>query len=135
MKHTNSTAVCVRCEKMLDEGHPDLRKSFAEIRKTYPDVHVSCVYRGKEAQNKAVQDKLSKTPWPKSKHNALQDGKPCSLAMDLFRLGDDGKAYFPMDFYAMIANLATILRLPLVWGGSWKMVDGPHFQLKEKSKS
>ena len=47
-----------------------------------------------------------------------------------------GKVRWDWPLYARIAaamkQAAAELRIPLIWGGDWKMRDGPHFELPRK---
>jgi len=57
---------------VLAQLHPDLRRVLFEVAKNCPpylDFSLLTGYRSREAQNRAVQEKRSKTPWPRSKHN------------------------------------------------------------------
>jgi peptidoglycan L-alanyl-D-glutamate endopeptidase CwlK len=113
---------------MLADAHPDISYWFHEIRFMFPTVHVSCVYRNKADQEKAVEEKRSILKWPNSLHN-----KKPSLAMDLFSLDENGKASFRVGYYIQIANFLEDRGAPIDWGGSWKnFKDPPHFQLKSK---
>jgi hypothetical protein len=131
VKHVNRSQPCGKCLELLSEGDPSLAVYLQGIRAVFPEAHVSCVWRGEAAQNAAVAAKLSRTPWPTSKHNNMKDGKPFSLAMDLFRLGDDGKAYFEKPYYQRVAAHLKSLGAGIEWGGDWaSFPDAPHFQLK-----
>ena len=45
----------------------------------------------------------------------------------------DGKLTWELKYYKQVAThikkVATKLGIPIVWGGDWAWVDGPHFQL------
>lgn len=48
------------------------------------DITVLCGWRGEVAQNEAVANGASKTPWPTSAHNVTDDlGQPMSDAVDV----------------------------------------------------
>lgn len=130
MKHTND-GKCERCEMMLEKADEQIFFWFYRIKEYFPTVHASCIFRSKEEQDLQVKEKKSLLKWPHSKHNTFKDGKPCSQAMDLFSLNDDGKAEFRMGFYVQIANFLDDQSAPIEWGGHWKFVDGPHFQVKD----
>lgn len=70
--------------KKLATCHPLLRRVLEEaIHWTERDFTIVEGWRGKEAQTAAVKGGFSKTPWPKSKHNHTEAGKPASLAVDV----------------------------------------------------
>lgn len=63
----------------LNECHADLKRLITAVSKGVDegdlkyagivDIQVTCGFRDKAEQDKAVADGASKTPWPKSKHN------------------------------------------------------------------
>jgi len=58
----------------LDNVHPRLRAVADRALKLCPiDFRVTCGLRGKADQDKAVAEKRSKTPFPKSNHNKTSD--------------------------------------------------------------
>lgn len=60
----------------------------------------------------------------------MKDGKPCAIAMDLFQLGTDGKAHFPIAYYASIWEKIKETHPFVFWGGNFKTLgDSNHFQL------
>lgn len=61
--------------------HPKLQQIF-DLALTRADLTIVNGWRGEVAQNAAVKAHLSQTPWPKSKHNSMKNGKPCSRAAD-----------------------------------------------------
>lgn len=70
--------------KKVATCHPLLRRVLdAAILWTPRDFTVTEGWRGKEAQTAAVKAGLSKTPWPRSKHNHMEGGKQASLAVDV----------------------------------------------------
>ena len=135
MKHENGEGPCPRCAEKLKDGHEDIQYWFYVIKEAFPDVHTSCIFRGKDEQDKAAKEGKSFLKWPNSKHNILgQDGSPRAEAMDLFRLNEEGKAEFRAGYYVQIANFLEDAGAPLEWGGHFrKLVDLPHFQMKEKN--
>ncbi len=85
-------------------------------------------------QNKCVSEGKSKAVWPTSPHNAMRDKKPCSKALDLFQIDEDGIARWVPIFFAKLnaENLANLE--PLIWGGEFKTLgDSCHFQLTDES--
>lgn len=132
MKHENH-GNCPRCDKMMEDAHPDISYWFHRAREFFPTLHTSSVWRGKDEQNALVLEKKSLLKWPNSKHNHTStDGKPCSLAMDLFSLTDKGAAEFRVGFYVQVSNWLEDQDAPIRWGGNFKtFVDPPHFELKK----
>lgn len=121
----------------LSTAHPDLQRLFAKVIQ-----HVDCIvlegHRGKAAQNKAVAEGKSKTPWPTSKHN----GYP-SLAVDVapypLSWTDTVRFYY---FAGFVKGVASQMGIEIRWGGDWdsdndfrdqKFMDLPHFELTGKS--
>jgi peptidoglycan L-alanyl-D-glutamate endopeptidase CwlK len=105
------------------------------------DAAVVCGVRDKEAQDLAVAEKRSKTPWPLSKHNVGPE-REFSEAVDL--------CPYPVDwsneraFYVLagaVLQEARTAGIPLRWGGDWsgdgvgdekddRFPDLGHFELK-----
>lgn len=128
--------------------HPILAEiAEAALATGIMDFSVSYGFRGEAEQNAAHKTGNSDKPWPKSKHNHMEGGRPCSLAMDLlpypFKLEYWQK---PLPFYflagvVMTAAQPVLAKYPgvkLVWGGDWdsdrdffdhRLVDCPHFEL------
>lgn len=124
----------------LDTCHPDIRKLIIRVAMGIDegdlayagitDMTVLCGWRGEKEQNQAVADGASKTPWPRSAHNVMVDGKPLSNAVDV--------APYPIPKYpdgswrtrefeilhAYVAGAAHILGIDL-FDISW---DRPHIQ-------
>jgi peptidoglycan L-alanyl-D-glutamate endopeptidase CwlK len=85
-------------------------------------------HRGEAAQNLAVQQGRSQTPWPTSKHNSMP-----SKAVDI--------APYPIDWKnierfkelgALIKKVAAEKKIKIRWGGDFKSFkDYPHFELVE----
>lgn len=107
-------------------------------------IMVICGHRTQAEQDDVVRRKMSKTPWPRSKHNSMP-----SLAVDLAPL--KGKAIDWNDTPAFVA-MAKLMRqaasargVTVRWGGDWdgdgqtradgdrdeRFVDLPHFEIKE----
>lgn len=126
--------VCPGCEKKLEEADPRLAAWFHDyVKPQFPDAHISCAWRGQLDQDRAYLEGKSRLKFPKSKHNRISDGKPASLALDLFRLLPDGKAEFPPGFYFQIAEVVRENKVPIEWGGDWRakgFTDMPHFEIK-----
>ncbi len=67
--------------------HPKMQK-IADKALESIDLTIVNGWRGKAQQNAAVAAHLSQTPWPRSKHNFIKNGKPCSRAMDFALYAD-----------------------------------------------
>lgn len=67
----------LKSKSHLQTCHSDLQVLFNEVIKSW-DCLILEGHRGKAAQDKAVREGNSKTPWPTSKHN-----KAPSLAVDV----------------------------------------------------
>ena len=122
----------------LSTCHPDLIL-VAERAIEYFDFRVLEGFRGEADQNAAVARGVSKTPWPKSKHN-----KQPSLAFDAvpypFDNAADWQNYDRFEAMAqVILNSARLLGIKLRWGGNWRddyswqvntsgFIDMPHFE-------
>lgn len=136
--HHSHDAVCPLCEAKLLDADPVIAGWFRRVKARYPNVHVYYAYRGPEEQARVVAEGKSKLTYPHSKHNAVRDGKPCSLALDLFQIDEDGIGRFARPFYAKVAADAWENTDPVIWGGDWNGDgvqeksdwDGPHFELK-----
>jgi hypothetical protein len=120
------------CEQKLESAHEILRDWFYKVKKSFHDVHISWAWRGKEAQDEFVKVGKSRAHWPHSKHNHQRNGKPCSLALDLFQL-KDGKAQFFHDFYSGIDDFNKTINAPIRWGARFvgPLLDANHFELNE----
>lgn len=80
-------------------------------------------HRNKERQNEAFEQGLSKLEWPASPHNRWP-----SMAVDIAPSPIDWKDRERFIYFAgKIMALATLLEIPLRWGGDWngngKMTD------------
>lgn len=94
--------------------HPDLQKLFNELIKDW-DISILCGHRTEEEQNAAVASGNSKTPFPKSKHNAMP-----SLGVDaaLYPVdwNDTGRHYM---FVGMVKQKAKDLGIEIRCGADW----------------
>jgi peptidoglycan L-alanyl-D-glutamate endopeptidase CwlK len=132
----------VYSNSQLDTCHPKLQKLIREVDKRLRrhaqswDITVLCGHRGREAQDKAFEEKKSTKQWPDSKHNLLP-----STAVDI--------APYPVDWkdtarFARLAGyvqaVADELGIEIRWGGDFdgdsrtndeKFVDMPHFELTQ----
>lgn len=125
---------CEGCNARLAEGHEELSRSFQEIKKVFPRVHSSWVFRNENEQNQMVIERSSNLKWPKSKHNAMRDGKPESLAMDLFEIDEKGNGRWRPEFFNDIWKLCKAKKLPIKWGVAFKIGDANHFEITEEKK-
>lgn len=116
--------------------HPDLRRVLEKAIERGPDFAVLCGHRDKEAQERAVAEGLSQTPWPTSRHNALP-----SLAVDIAPYPIDWEDWNRFRVLAgYVLGVADALGVRLRWGGDWdrdyseadeRFRDLPHFELME----
>jgi peptidoglycan L-alanyl-D-glutamate endopeptidase CwlK len=124
--------------------HSDLILVCNEAIKHY-DFKVLEGHRGKEAQNRYVQQGLSKVRWPNGKHNILP-----SLAVDLAPYPIDwGNNVKSISRFAYLAGVMDVVSTQLLaegkithrlrWGGDWNMNEDPrdekfmdwgHFELR-----
>ena len=94
--------------------HPDLQELFNELIRDW-DISILCGHRTEEEQNAAVASGNSKTPYPKSKHNAMP-----SLGIDaaLYPVDwkDTGRHYM---FVGMVKQKAKELGIEIRCGADW----------------
>lgn len=128
-------AFSAKSVERLKTCHPDLQKVFAEVVK-HRDCTVLCGHRSQAEQDQAVKDGMSKTPWPKSKHNSTP-----SMAVDVAPYPVDWKDKERFTHFAgFVLGIAATFGIKLRWGGDWlldgtpsndKFYDGPHFEIVE----
>lgn len=116
----------------LKQCHEDLQTWLDTIIKYY-DCSVICGNRGEEDQNAAYNGGHSKLKFPQSKHN-----KSPSLAVDVVPYPidwDDIDGFIKFGNYALgVADALYdigMIKHRIRWGGNWKMLDYPHFELIE----
>ena len=127
--------VCPGCDSKLLTAHPDLQTWFRALKPQFLDAHISWAFRDEESQNQAFSDGKSKFKWPYSDHNHMENGVPCSRALDLFELSPDYTALFPPGFYWRINEFNKQNYPGLLWGGQWKSFkDTDHFYLFKASE-
>jgi hypothetical protein len=129
-KHINAP-ICESCAEKLKQADPYMAKWFNEcVKPAHIDSHVCWAFRDKDNQNDAFAEGKSKCLWPRSPHNKTDDtGKPCSKALDLFRLVD-GKALFPKNWYQDIASCSKNAGWMIKWGGDFaSLSDYDHFEM------
>ena len=129
----------------LESCHPDLQRLAHELIK-HRDVRILEGHRRKELQDKYYHDGTSKTPWPKSKHNASP-----SLAVDMIPYPTPYWAWRPetpeqkktawsfwCEWGSWVRGVADTMGIKIRWGYDWDrdrdlhdqtFYDGPHFEL------
>lgn len=129
--HHTEDVLCPMCEDKLTKTHPDMIAWYRTKKTKYANLHISWSFRTAEEQNAMVVAGKSKLQWPQSKHNHTDPfGKPESLALDLFIIGEDGEAKFPKPFYQQLAKCCSDNHEPIRWGGVFKYLgDFDHFEL------
>jgi len=111
----------------LKTCHPDLVR-VAELALSRSPVDFTIVWGWRDAaqQNAMVAAGASKTPWPKSKHNATnQAGEPASNAIDFAPVVGGTIPWKDTHLFAVVAGVlmsaAVELGVRLRWGGDWNM--------------
>lgn len=129
MKHVDGES-CPSCEEKLNNVDYYLQSWFRSLKTRTPDIHISWGWRGEADQNTMLKAGLSHDAFPNSPHNAMDNGKPCSRAIDLFQQ-IDGKAVFDAELMKQINSFNEYSGLHLVWGGNFKTQkhDDDHFEL------
>lgn len=117
-----SKARLVTCDERLERLMNEVIKRI--------DFTVVCGFRGPKDQDEAYLMKRSKLRWPDSKHNR----RP-SLAVDIAPCDDNGIILWnSIPAFKRLAEIvmdeSRKLGIPVVWGGSWKWKDYPHWELK-----
>ena len=74
MKHLDPIA-----RRVFEAFLTDLRSESGQ------NIGVSWTWRGEEDQNRMVAENKSKVYYPNSKHNRTVNGKPASIAIDIYR--------------------------------------------------
>jgi D-alanyl-D-alanine carboxypeptidase len=127
--HLSTSLQCPLCQEKLKEAHEKLQVWFGDLKKEFNQVHVSWAWRGKEDQERFFKEKKTRAHFPYSKHNHMKEGKPCSLALDLFELVN-ARAVFNPKFYLRIHKFNQAKNHEIKWGGLFKnFKDYPHFEL------
>lgn len=131
MVHTDGN--CQGCKDKLAMADDYLVAWFIAIKKQFPTIHVCWSFRDQEYQDKAFARGLSLNKWPTSKHNHMQDGKPSSLALDLFEV-INGVASFNPDFYLSIYKWSLLNGFKIKWGGAFiHLRDYDHFYIEKSN--
>ena len=127
-----------RSRENLKGVHPDLVKVVERaIEITTQDFTVIEGVRTAERQKELyAQGRTTKGPIvtytdgvkKKSNHQPKADGK--GHAVDIVPYPVDWNSSVKFDNIANAMKLAACqLEIPIVWGGDWKMLDKPHFEL------
>lgn len=133
--HVSPSKTCVTCLQKLEGCHNSIKLWFEIISDNFRDCHIAIGFRGKADQEVALQNHLTHAPWPKSKHNRMDGNNPSSWAIDVFRLGVDGKAYFEEHYFEDIWILIDKIQTgagdqEMYWGGLFSnLKDFDHFEL------
>ena len=126
---SNEKPTCPRCQSFLSGLSFVMQDFYLWVVKNYPDMHIAQGARSEVDQHSDFLSGKSKLDWPKSAHNNTKDGLPFSEAIDLFVLGANGDAEFPISRYQDLYNMAIMANQPVEWGGSWTTLkDYDHFQ-------
>jgi peptidoglycan LD-endopeptidase CwlK len=124
----------------LNQAHPLLRKLMIEAAEGSPiRFEIGEVARTKVRQQELVAAGASWTMnsrhIPKLPASKEYGGKPLSHAADIVCYVVD-KVRWDWPLYSKAAehikSVANRLGIAIVWGGDWKVRDGPHFELNHK---
>ena len=134
MAHVNLTAenpICQSCAAFLQDCCFEIHDFMLWVNKYYPNVHICQGWRSEADQHAYFLAKKSELDWPNSKHNAMEDSIPRSMAVDLFVLADNGTAQFDGAFYKSLYEAAILAGQNIVWGGNWSgFPDEDHFEVE-----
>lgn len=114
----------------LETCHSDLQRLVKAVVITH-DCTVICGERTLEDQQKAYKGGFSKLDGIKKKstHQTSKE-QPKSLAVDVLPYPinwNDKEGH--IKFARVVKYTADQLGIKIVWGGDWKFVDRPHYQL------
>jgi len=108
----------------LAQAHPLLQKLFTAVAAKTP-ILVLDSQRGRAAQEKAFAHGNSKAHFGQSAHNWSP-----AIALDVVPYPVDWNNLQRFrDLAAIVLAEAAKQKTPIVWGGSWKMKDMPHYEL------
>lgn len=110
----------------LETCHPSLRAvATRAIELTPVDFGIVWGFRGQAEQDDMVRSGVSKTPWPTSKHNRMENGIPCSEAFDFAPVVDGKIPWDDTHLFSLVAGVifaAAVERgVKLRWGADWSM--------------
>jgi peptidoglycan L-alanyl-D-glutamate endopeptidase CwlK len=135
-----------RSREKLATCHPDI-VLVAELALDISPYDIAIIHgwRGEELQNALVESGVSRTRWPTSKHNHIEDGQPCSLAIDFAPWVGGEIPWNDTHIFAVIAGVmfaaAEQAGIAITWGGDWDsdgstkdqtLMDWGHVQLEVK---
>ena len=102
-----------------------LQLLFNEIIKRV-DCTVVCGHRAEEAQEEAFRTGHSKARWGESRHNTMP-----SQAVDVVPYPIDWQDLARFQHFAgFVLGTASQMKIDIEWGGHWKFVDMPHYQIR-----
>lgn len=101
LSHKNGPG-CPLCLEKLDECHPDLKLLFQKIKNLDSQAHVAWGYRSDDEQRAVYIAGRSKARPGDSAHNVKRDGKPFSLAIDIFFQDNLGNPDWMIERYQIL---------------------------------
>ncbi len=133
--HVSPSETCASCAEKLSGCHNSLKLWFEILADNFKDCHIAVGFRNEADQEQAFYSGRTHDHWPQSKHNRMSNGKPESWAIDIFRLGEDGKAYFEYAYFDNIWNFINKIQTQagdqeIYWGGLFsRLKDYDHLEL------
>jgi len=129
-----------RSKKDLNEILVDAYdKACAEFSVLYPNLpqpFLTCTYRSNDEQaslyaiGRTVKGRIVTNA---TAGNSAHNYKP-SPAFDIAFVGLGNKLDWSKDLFEKFAEIIIKIQPLIEWGGGWKFVDRPHFQLKDWRK-
>ena len=116
--------VCEGCEHRLKGAHPYMAEWFRKKKSKYINLHCSWVYRSRTEQEIAFTSGASDVHYPHSKHNYTKNSMPCSLAIDIFQINDDGEGVWSVPFCKLLNKENEEAKELIKWGGDFKLRNG-----------
>lgn len=115
-----------RSLEKLDTCHHDLKQlAFRALSMSPYDFTIVHGWRNEDMQNMLVESGVSRTPWPESKHNYVDEatGSPCSMAIDFAPWVNRGIPWEDTHIFAVVAGCffaaASDMGIDIRWGGDW----------------